>query len=129
MLHASIGRSRMSFRRSQLSIAALFAALGFQYSTWAARIPALTERLHLSAAEVGVLLLAAGVGAVVSFPLVPKLMSAFGSRRLAVAAVLVLVAALAGLASAPNYPLALAVMVLDGVAVGCLNVAMNAQGA
>lgn len=119
----------MSFRRSQLSIAALFGALGFQYSTWAARIPALTDRLHLSPAEVGVLLLAAGVGAVASFPLVPRLMSAFGSRRLAVAAVLILVAALAGLATAPNYPMALAVLVVDGVAVGCLNVAMNAQGA
>jgi hypothetical protein len=69
----------MSFGRSQLSIAALFLALGFQYSTWASRIPAITERLHLSAAAVGVLLLAAGAGAVVSAPLVPKLMAAFGS--------------------------------------------------
>jgi MFS family permease len=46
-----------------------------------------------------------------------------------VAAVLVLVAALAGLATAPNYPLVLVVLLIDGVAVGCLNVAMNAQGA
>ncbi|HET6479713.1 MAG TPA: MFS transporter [Actinoplanes sp.] len=119
----------MSFRRSQLSIAALFAALGFQYSTWAARIPALTDRLHLSPGQVGVLLLAAGVGAVVSFPAVPRLMAALGSRRLAVAAVLVLVVALAGLATAPNYPSMLIVLLVDGVAVGCLNVAMNAQGA
>ncbi|GIF43065.1 MFS transporter [Actinoplanes xinjiangensis] len=119
----------MSFRRSQLSIAALFFALGFQYSTWASRIPALADRLHLSAAEVGVLLLAAGVGAVVSAPLVPKLMTALGSRRLALAAVLVLAAALAGLETAPGYRSLLAVLLIDGVAVGCLNVAMNAQGA
>ncbi|WP_436535935.1 MFS transporter [Actinoplanes sp. HUAS TT8] len=119
----------MSFRRAQLSVAALFGSLGFQYSTWAARIPALTERLHLSSAQVGVLLLAAGVGAVISAPLVPRLMAAFGSRRLAVAAVIVLVGALAGLAVVPVYPAALAVLLVDGVAVGCLNVAMNAQGA
>ncbi|GAA2706513.1 MFS transporter [Actinoplanes palleronii] len=119
----------MSFRRSQLSIAALFAALGFQYSTWASRIPALADRLHLSSGEVGVLLLAAGVGAVLSFPLVPRLMAAFGSGRLALGAGLVLVGALAGLAVAPAYPVALAVLLVDGVAVGCLNVAMNAQGA
>ncbi|MEU4221653.1 MFS transporter [Actinoplanes sp. NPDC026623] len=117
------------FRRSQLSIAALFFSLGFQYSTWAARIPALTERLGLSAGQVGVLLLAAGVGALVSFPLVARLMVVLGSRRLAVGSVLVLVAALAGLATVPNYPSALAVLLVDGVAVGCLNVAMNAQGA
>ncbi|BCY08406.1 MFS transporter [Actinoplanes sp. L3-i22] len=119
----------MSFRRAQLSVAALFGSLGFQYSTWAARIPALTERLHLSSAEVGVLLLAAGVGAVLSAPLVPRLMAALGSRTLAVTAVFVLVAALAGLAVVPGYPLALGVLLIDGVAVGCLNVAMNAQGA
>jgi MFS family permease len=117
------------FRRAQSAIAALFCFLGFQYSTWAARIPALTDRLHLTAAELGVLLLAAGVGAAVSFPLVAKLMAVLGSRRLAVGSALVLVAALAGLAAAPNYPSALAVLFVDGVAVGCLNVAMNAQGA
>jgi len=122
--------SRMSeFRRSQLAIAALFCFLGFQYSTWAARIPALTDRLDLTAGEVGVLLLAAGVGATVSFPLVAKLIVVLGSRRLAIGSALVLVAALAGLAAAPNYPAALAVLLVDGVAVGCLNVAMNAQGA
>jgi MFS family permease len=119
----------MSFRRSQLSIAALFGALGFQYSTWASRIPAISDRLHLSAAEVGMLLLAAGVGAVLSAPMVPKLMALFGSRRLALSAVLVLAAALAGLRAAPAYGWLLAVLLIDGVAVGCLNVAMNAQGA
>ncbi|MEV4636556.1 MFS transporter [Actinoplanes sp. NPDC049548] len=117
------------FRRSQLAIAALFCSLGFQYSTWAARIPALADRLGLTAAEVGVLLLAAGVGAAVSFPLVAKLMAALGSRRLAVGAALALTAALAGLAVVPNYPAALVVLFADGIAVGCLNVAMNAQGA
>jgi MFS family permease len=120
---------RMSeFRRSQLAIAALFCFLGFQYSTWAVRIPALTDRLNLATAEVGLLLLAAGVGAAASFPLVAKLMAALGSRRVAIGSALTLVAALAGLAAAPNYPFALAVLVVDGVAVGCLNVAMNAQG-
>jgi MFS family permease len=119
----------MSFRRSQLSIAALFGALGFQYSTWASRIPAISDRLHLSAAEVGVLLLAAGAGAVISAPLVPKLMATLGSRRLALSAVLVLTVALAGLQTAPAYGWLLAVLLVDGVAVGCLDVAMNAQGA
>jgi len=118
-----------SFRRSQLSVAALFCFLGFQYSTWAARIPALTDRLDLTAGEVGVLLLAAGAGAAVSFPLVAKLMATLGSRRLAIGSALVLLAALAGIGAAPSYPLALAVLLVDGVAVGCLNVAMNAQGA
>ncbi len=40
-----------------------------------------------------------------------------------------LVTVLPALAAAGNYPLALAVVFVDGVAVGCLNVAMNARGA
>ncbi|MEU4799177.1 MFS transporter [Streptomyces sp. NPDC023327] len=122
-------RVRDPFHRGQLAIAALFCSLGFQYATWASRIPALKSGLGLSAAEVGVLLMAAGVGAAVSFPLVAALMRRLGSQRLATLSALCLALALPALAAAPNYPLALLVMCVDGVLVGCLNVAMNAQGA
>ncbi len=120
---------RDPFHRSQLAIAALFCSLGFQYATWAARIPALKDELGLSAAEVGVLLMAAGVGAAVSFPVVAALMRRLGSQRLALWSALCLALVLPALAAAPNYPVALLVLCVDGVLVGCLNVAMNAQGA
>ncbi|GAB1640249.1 MFS transporter [Krasilnikovia sp. MM14-A1259] len=118
-----------SFRRSQLAIAALFFFLGFQYSTWVSRVPALKARLDLSAAELGMLLLAPGIGAAVAFPLVARLMKRLGSRRLAGLSALVLLVVLAGLAVAPSYPAALLVLFVDGLAIACLNVAMNAQGA
>ncbi|SHG95447.1 MFS transporter [Streptoalloteichus hindustanus] len=120
---------RNEFRRAQLAVAALFCLLGFQYATWAARLPALKTGLDLSAAELGVLLLAPGVGATVSFPLVAMLMKRLGSRRLACLSGLGLGVVLLVLSVVPNYPAALVVMFLDGVAVCCLNVAMNAQGA
>ncbi|MFF7473137.1 MFS transporter [Streptomyces sp. NPDC008092] len=119
---------RDPFQRSQLAIAALFCSLGFQYATWASRIPAVKADLDLTAAEVGVLLMAAGIGAVASFPLVPVLMKRLGSARLALLSALCLTLLLLALALAPDYPVALLVMVADGVFVGCLNVAMNAQG-
>lgn len=122
-------RLRDPFQRGRLAIAALFLSLGFQYATWAARIPALKSDLELTAAEVGVLLMAAGVGAAVSFPLVAWLMRRLGSRRLALLSQLGLALLLLALAAAPNYPVALLVLCADGVLVGCLNVAMNAQGA
>ncbi|MFE1012078.1 MFS transporter [Streptomyces sp. NPDC058794] len=122
-------RTHDPFLRGQLAIAALFLSLGFQYATWAARIPALKSELELTAAEVGVLLMAAGVGAAVSFPLVAWLMRRLGSRRLALLSQLGLALLLPALAAAPNYPVALLVLCADGVLVGCLNVAMNAQGA
>ncbi|MFH8611542.1 MFS transporter [Streptomyces sp. NPDC018029] len=122
-------RVRDPFHRGQLAIAALFCSLGFQYATWAARIPAIRADLDLTAAEVGVLLMAAGIGAAVSFPIVAVLMRRLGSRRLALLSALCLALLLLALAAAPNYPVALLVMCVDGVLVGCLNVAMNAQGA
>ncbi|KOV69221.1 transporter [Streptomyces sp. MMG1121] len=118
-----------SFARAKWSIAALFCFLGFQYGTWVSRIPALKTRLDLGAGEVGLLLMACGAGAAASFPLVAALTRRLGSRLLSLASALCLVVVLAALSAVPNYPLALLAVCADGVAVGCLNVAMNAQGA
>ncbi|MER6072177.1 MFS transporter [Streptomyces sp. NPDC001817] len=118
-----------SFPRAKWSIAALFCFLGFQYGTWVSRLPALKARLDLGAGEVGLLLMVCGAGAAASFPLVAVLMRRLGSRRLSLASALCLVAVLAALSAVPNYPLTLLAVCADGVAVGCLNVAMNAQGA
>ncbi|MBT3153828.1 MFS transporter [Streptomyces sp. CHD11] len=117
------------FRRDQLATAALFCFLGFQYATWASRLPALKSRFGMDETQLGLLLMICGVGAAVSFPLVAPLMRRLGSRGLAVWSALVLVSVLPALAAAGSYPLALAVVFVDGVAVGCLNVAMNARGA
>ncbi|QIQ03461.1 MFS transporter [Streptomyces liangshanensis] len=117
------------FLRAQLAIAALFSSLGFQYATWASRLPAIKSHLDLSAAEVGLLLMATGVGAAASFPLVAYLMRRLGSRRLSLVSAVGLALLLLVLAEAPNYPVALLIMAVDGALVACLNVAMNAQGA
>lgn len=118
-----------SFRRAKWSIAALFCFLGFQYGTWVSRLPALKTRLDLGAGEVGLLLMACGAGAAASFPLVAVLMRRLGSRRLSLVSAACLTAVLAALSAVPNFPLALLAVCADGIAVGCLNVAMNAQGA
>ncbi|MFF2897288.1 MFS transporter [Streptomyces sp. NPDC057966] len=117
------------FRRAQLAITALFCFLGFQYATWASRLPAIKTRLDLTEAELGLLLMACGAGAAASFPLVAILMKRMGSRRLAVLSAVALSLLLLALSAAPNYPVALVVICCDGIAVGALNVAMNAQGA
>ncbi|MEU8510833.1 MFS transporter [Kitasatospora sp. NPDC048722] len=122
-------RVRDDFRRHQLAIAALFFVLGFQYATWVSRVPALKARLDLSEAEIGLLLMTCGVGAAVSFPLVAVLMRRVGSRLLSALSALALGGVLLALSVVPDYAVTLLVLFCDGVAVGCLNVAMNAQGA
>ena len=117
------------FHRSRLAIAALFFFFGFQYATWTARLPATQARLHLSTAQIGVLLLSTGIGAVAAFPLVAVLMRRLGSRRLAYVSTVTLVLCLLAYAVTPSYPLLLALMCVDGVGAACLDVAINAQGA
>lgn len=117
------------FRRGQLATAALFFSLGFQYATWASRLPAIKSHLDLTAAEVGLLLMATGIGAVATFPVVAVLMRRLGSRRLALGSALGLALLLLAMSALPDYPVALLVMFCDGALVGGLNVAMNAQGA
>ena len=122
-------RIRDEFRRAQVAIGALFLLLGFQYATWASRLPAVKTRLGLSDAEVGLLLMACGVGAAASFPLVASLLRRFGSRVLCVASAVLLSLLPLALGAAPDYAVALVIVCLDGVGVACLDVAMNAQGA
>ncbi|MGW4896384.1 MFS transporter [Kitasatospora sp. NPDC004240] len=120
---------RDGFRRAQVAISGLFLFLGFQYGTWVSRLPMLKSELGLDEADLGLLLMACGAGAAASFPLVAVLMRRLGSRRLSELSALCLAGVLLALAVVPNYPVALVVVCLDGLAVGCLNVAMNAQGA
>ena len=123
------GRARDGFLRSWLAIAALFCLLGFQYASWASRIPAIKARLGVSDGAIGLLLTVCGIGAAASFPLVATLMKRLGSRVLAAVSALVLAVFPLGLAVAPDYPVALVFACCDGVAIACLDVAMNAQGA
>jgi MFS family permease len=117
------------FRREQTAIATLFFLLGFQYATWASRLPAIAVRLHITTVGIGILLLACGVGGASSFPLVAFLIRKLGSRRVSCFSALFLALCLPLLILAPSYPVALVLMYGNGVAVACLDVAMNAQGA
>jgi MFS family permease len=125
----SMLRTSDPYRRTQTAIAALFFLLGFQYATWASRLPAIAARLHLTSTGIGILLLACGVGAAGSFPLVAFLMRRLGSRRVCSFSALFLGLCLLLLIVAPSYPVTLVIIYCDGVACACLDVSMNAQGA
>lgn len=122
-------RIRDEYRRAQVAIGALFLLLGFQYTTWVSRLPAIKTGLGLTDAEIGLLLMACGLGAAASYPLVAALMKRLGSRRLCVASATLLGLLPLALGAAPDYPTALLIACVDGVGVACLDVAMNAQGA
>ncbi len=115
-------------RRSQLAVAALFLALGFNYGTWTARLPALKAGLGLSTSQLSVVLLSAALGAVFSFPVTAAALHRLGSRGASLLSGALLPLALLGIGGAPGWASACAVMFAFGIVASTLDVAMNAQG-
>jgi fucose permease len=110
---------------------AVFLVSGCAFATWASRIPQVKERFDLDASQLGLLLLAPSVGALIALPLSGPIVTRFGSRR-TVAAMSVL-AGTGIVLTAGGYeigvaPVALALFVF-GVALSTWDVAMNVQGA
>ncbi len=58
-----------------------FIGAGFAFASWAARIPQVRDRLHLTPAELGLVLLAIAAGSVVALPLSGPVLTRLGSRR------------------------------------------------
>jgi MFS family permease len=114
--------------RSQLAVAALFLALGFNYGTWTSRLPAIKSGLGLSTSQVSVVLLFAALGAVFSFPVTAAALHRLGSRGASLLSGALLPVALLGLGLAPNWATACGVMFAFGIVASTLDVAMNAQG-
>jgi MFS family permease len=110
------------------AITATFVLNGLLIGTWAARIPAVTDRLALSEGELALALAAVAAGAIAAMPVAGRLATRHGSREVARAALAALAVAAALLGLAPGLALLCAVAFAFGAANGSLDVAMNAHG-
>ena len=116
-------------RMQQAAAPLLFLLLGMVFASWAARIPAIRDALHLGPAQLGLALLCGGIGAVLAFPLAAWLVGHYGARRAAWYSGLGLLLMLPGLAAAPAIAWLMAVMIGLGASASCFDVAINAVGA
>jgi MFS family permease len=108
-----------------------FIGSGFAFASWASRIPQVRDRLDLSPAELGLLLLCIAAGSVVALPLSGPVIHRLGSKRTVAAMAVLLAAGLATIALgylAGLVPVVMGLFVL-GFANGAWDVAMNVQGA
>lgn len=112
----------------RLAISLLFFTNGFLLANWLARIPAVTQQLDLSNAQVGSALLGMAIGALLAFPATGRLITRFGSARVTVTFGLVYALALPLLAFAPSLSALFLALLLFGAGNGGMDVAMNAQG-
>ncbi|MEA2269697.1 MAG: hypothetical protein QOC64_2307, partial [Solirubrobacteraceae bacterium] len=69
------------FRNPRVAITFVFALNGVVYGSWASRIPAIQNRLDLSAGALGIALAGVAAGALVAMPLSGSWSARAGSRR------------------------------------------------
>jgi predicted MFS family arabinose efflux permease len=105
----------------------IFLVSGIGMSAWAPMVPYVKERLGLNDASLGLVLLAFGGGSMAAMPLVGLLTHRFGSRPVIVIGGLALCMALPLLTTASSTGGLVLILFCFGVALGALDVAMNAH--
>jgi MFS family permease len=115
-------------RRARVAVTVVFGLNGLIYGSWAARIPAVRDRLHLGDGELGLALACIAVGAILAMPVAGGLAARHGSRIVTRAA-LALTCVVAAIVTAAPSPAVFAVLcVCFGATFGSLDVSMNAHG-
>ncbi|NIJ54838.1 MFS transporter [Dyadobacter arcticus] len=105
----------------------IFLVCGIGLSSWAPMVPFAKLRLGLSEADLGLVLLSLGAGAIVTMPVTGMLINKYGSRNIALIAAMIIALLLPLLLLAnSSYQLAAALFVF-GAGIGSIDVAMNAQ--
>ena len=108
---------------------AVFAANGIAFGAWAGNIPRLRAWASLDNASLGIVLFCVSLGAVIAMQLAGRCAGRIGTARACWISAACLVLALPLPSLAPDWPLLLASGLLLGVALGGLDVAMNAHAA
>jgi len=115
--------------RAQRSLWVVFALNGLVLATWAARIPAVKEAAHLSVAQLGLVLLAPALGAIVAFELSGRAAAAYGSDTVTWTCAAAFCATLPAIAIGDSSTWTLSATLLAfGAGNGALDVAMNTHG-
>lgn len=119
--------SSVSRKTHRLAVGALFLLTGLCFASWASRIPSVQQRLGLSEAQLGGVLLALPLGQLLTTPLAGWLVARFGSRRVVLGGVGLYAVVLVGLGWARNLYQPLPGLVLFGVGSNLVSIAVNTQ--
>ncbi|MDF9911227.1 UNVERIFIED_ORG: putative MFS family arabinose efflux permease [Pantoea brenneri] len=105
----------------------IFLINGLGMSTWAPLVPFARDRLQLSGASLGALLLCLGIGSLAAMPVTGTLVARFGCRRVMCFSTLLVLMMMPLLATADSHLVMAAALMLFGAGLGMLDVAMNYQ--
>lgn len=105
----------------------IFLINGLGMSAWAPLVPFARDRLQLSGASLGALLLCLGIGSLAAMPVTGTLVARFGCRRVMAFSTLLVLMMMPLLATADSHLVMAAALMLFGAGLGMLDVAMNYQ--
>jgi len=111
----------------QHALPILFSLFGVIMGSWAGRIPAMAERLHISHSALSMVLLCGGLGAVLSYPVSSRLMASFGARKTMLFSGLALLCVLIAIGVAPSVPLLMMAVLSLGITASTFDVAINSS--
>ncbi|MCU1519185.1 MAG: hypothetical protein JWQ75_3906 [Pseudarthrobacter sp.] len=110
----------------------VFGINGLVFASWAARIPAVTETLHLTSGQMGTLLLCTAVGSLLALPTAGFVVGRVGTANTVRAAGLLVTLAGAGIAlslSAESVAGTAVCLFFFGIGIGLWDVSQNIEGA
>lgn len=106
----------------------LFLANGLLYAAWIPRLPEIRRSLDMSDTVLGLTLVGAGIGGLLTSLVSGRLVDRFGSRTISVAGTILLAATIPFVAIAPAAIVLFGVLIAVGSNDGVTDVAINAQG-
>lgn len=124
--------TRDPVQAASFAVFATFFLSGFNFASWASRLPAVRDGLELSAGQIGLLLLVGSVGSLVALPLSGTIIEHLGARRTVLYSALLNAGGLSLAAigvAAGSVVLAGVGLVIYGVGTGVWDAAMNVEGA
>lgn len=115
-------------RLSAVAVTLLFAVNGMLLGGYGGALPSIREKVDLDATQIAIMLFCGGLAGIVSMQVGGRLSDSIGARKVALAALPILVAATLTFAFAPSYPVLIVGALLIGLGNGAMDVAMNALG-
>ena len=127
MISLTSTTNHISRKTHRVAVGTLFFLLGLCFASWASRIPSVQQKMGISEAELGGVLLAIPLGQLLSLPLAGWLVAKEGSRKVVLWGVVLYAVALVGLGWASSLYQLLPCLVLFGIGGNLTNISVNTQ--
>lgn len=115
-------------QRIRIAVSLFFFCQGLAFSSWASRIPTIMDKLHLSEAQLGTILLMLPIGQLITMPISGKLVTTYGSAKVMRIVAIIYALILCSIGFANNIYQLGAILLSFGIVGNMCNIAVNTQG-